>query len=194
MCVFGIMPYSYVLSAKETNKRASRYSVCSLGIRSEKMKIRAEVKSECGATAVELTFSLMAFLVFIIVTIEAGIIGFRTLTAQWVASQTAREAAIFGGDEGTGDVNITLVRNYSHNLASNRGLNLPSIEEWEDDHFQVCRLEDIESIENVRCTDGNNFGVAEDFVSVRIAIPTRFFLQALEIEVIGWGVARNEPF
>lgn len=159
----------------------------------KKMKKRAELQSEDGATAVELTFSLMAFLVFIIVTIEAGIIGFRTLTAQYVASQTAREAAIFGGNT-NGGRNIRAVQNYSYDLARQRGLNLPSRREWRRELMQVCELGQIESIENVRCPSGNNFGAAEDFVSVRIVIPSRFFLQALEIDVIGWGVARNEPF
>ena len=92
------------------------------GLSIDRDSLRAD---EQGATMVEFVFTAAAFFMLIVVTFEAAILGFRSLSVQYVASRTAREIALFSGNEGTGDRNITFARDLSENLMDQVGLGVP---------------------------------------------------------------------
>lgn len=167
--------------------------------------------NESGAIMVEFTFSAIAFFMFLIVTFEIGIVGWRSVTVQYIASQTVREAAMFAGNEGSSPAgkNITTMLEYSRRLALNYSLDAQKITNTNDpwkDNFSICELENVGLFNTAnagRCMataqfgDNDNDGLLgspEDFIVVRIVLPTRFLLQTMVIEVVGWAAARNEEF
>ena len=163
---------------------------------------------QSGAVAVELAFSATAFFLFLIVTFEIGIVGWRAVTAQYIASKVVREAAFFAGDEGAAAPyrpNYNRVRNYARRMAADYGINFTAAEFRR--YFDVCPLEYVADFDRPNAGQcqptlpasrgfypNGNFGNPESFIVVRLVIPSRIVLQTIPINVTGWAVARNEEF
>ena len=162
---------------------------------------------QSGAVAVEFAFSATAFFLFLIVTFEIGIVGWRAVTAQYIASKAVREAAFFAGDEGAppNRPNYYRVRNYARRMAADYGINI-SHNDFKA-LFDVCPLEYVANFDQPNAGQceptrpasqgyypGGNFGEPESFIVVRVVIPSRIVLQTIRINVTGWAIARNEEF
>lgn len=84
----------------------------------------ARAQSERGATMVEFVFSALVLITLLVVVMESGILGWRALTAQYIASSTARYASLFAGNEGNNSANIHDVKEYSRRTAIRLGLRI----------------------------------------------------------------------
>ncbi len=73
---------------------------------------------------VEFAFAASWFFLLIVVTFESAVLGWRALTAQFIASSIARESALFGGEEGVGKANVRAMKDQSYELATRLGLRL----------------------------------------------------------------------
>lgn len=87
---------------------------------------RASVREERGATIVEFALSMGVFFVLILFTVECALLGYRSLTVQYVASRTAREGLLSGST-------TTGIRNVAVSIAGPLGFELDPV-----DNVQVC--------------------------------------------------------
>lgn len=159
---------------------------------------------------VEFAFSAAAFGLFLIISIEMGIVCWRLVTAQYIASLTAREAAMFAGSEGAfahpffqpRPANVRRMRDYSYRQAFRMlGGRVGTVAEW-NNNFSICAVRNVRPLTDLTapgtCTtnfnDPNAMGDPEEFIAVRIDLPTRFFFQTMTIPIYGWAAARNEEF
>ncbi|MCB1512817.1 MAG: hypothetical protein KDJ36_18130 [Hyphomicrobiaceae bacterium] len=132
----------------------------------------------------EFALSGFLFLLLIIVTLESAIAGFRALTTQFIASEGVRRGIVAGAP---GDPRLTApqLRTFILGLADSYGIAVAPTD------IEICGLENVTAA--LRCNT-ENMGNSEQFLYVRVASSTPYFLGVMNIDLLGAALSRNEKF
>lgn len=136
-----------------------------------------KTQRERGATLIEFAITFLPFMMLVLASVECAIVGFRSLSIQYVASHGVRKAILrqYTVDQ--------LKKDHIQPLANNLGIPVAL------SNISICAAKDMR--QNGSCkTEG--LGEPERFVAVAVVFPTGFMFGIKQFNLIGIAAGRNE--